>query len=140
MDRENPSERQKISQGARKPMSTAECVADELQGKVKRLAFPAQPGESIKGCLNRVARRAGVTTTEAKRLWYREWRRVPADVADRVRDAVERHERQLEQDFPALKARFWALTHGSSDPEFYLQRCAEAYPPADLAGRKAEAE
>lgn len=112
-------------------MSTAELVASELQAKVKRLAFPAMPGESIKGCLNRVARRAGVSHTEAKRIWYREWRRVPADVADRIRDAWERHERQIDKELEIEKARFWALNHCSADPEFYQERTREADPPAD---------
>ncbi len=115
-------------------MSTAELVADELQAKVKRLAFPAQPGEPVKGCLNRVARRAGVTHTEAKRIWYREWRVIPAHIADKIRDAWERHERQIDKELATEKTRYWALNHCSTDPEFYSERTREGDPPPDQLG------
>ncbi len=72
MVRENPSEAQKNLPNGRKPVSTVELIADEMQARVRRLAFPGEPGESIKAVLGRVARRSGVTLNEAKRLWYGE--------------------------------------------------------------------
>lgn len=106
-------------------MVTAEAVAEELQGRVKALAFPGQPGESVKACLNRVAREAGLTASEAKRIWYREMLRIPAHLADRIRTAAERHERTLDQRISEARARqdrLYALIHHSSDPDFYSAR------------------
>lgn len=115
-------------------MSTVELIADEMQARVRRLAFAGEPGESIKAVLGRVARRSGVTLNEAKRLWYREWRRVPADIADRIREAQDRHEQRIAQELEAQRARYWALTHQSSDPEFYSERASAAVPPTDDLG------
>lgn len=115
-------------------MVSIDSVADEMQARVRRLAFPGEPGESIKSVLGRVARRSGVTFNEAKRLWYREWRRVPADIADRIREAQDRHEQQIAREIEAQKARYWALTHMSSDTEFYGQRAVEAREPSDELG------
>jgi hypothetical protein len=128
---ENPSEGEKILPNGRKPVSSIDSVADEMQARVRRLAFPGEPGESIKSVLGRVARRSGVTFNEAKRLWYREWRRVPADIADRIREAQDRHEHQIAREIEAQKARYWALTHMSSDTEFYGPRALEAHGPLD---------
>jgi len=132
--REIPSERQKIHQSGRKPVTSIDSVADEMQSRVRRLAFPGEPGESIKAVIGRAARRAGVTFNEAKRLWYREWRRVPADIADKIREAQERHERQIAKDFEALKARYWSLCNASSDPDFYSARTATADRQTDDMG------
>lgn len=115
-------------------MSSIDGIADEMQVRVRRLAIPGEPGESIKSVLGRVSRRAGVSVNEAKRLWYREWRRVPADIADRIREAQARHEQRIAREIEAQKARYWALTHQSSDPEFYGERAPEIVPHADDVG------
>ncbi len=112
-------------------MTSIDSIADEMHVRVRRLAYPAEPGESIKAVLGRVARRSGVTFNEAKRLWYREWRRVPADIADKIREAQERHEDRIFKEIEAQKARYWALTHMSSDTEFYGPRVAEVNGPID---------
>lgn len=55
-------------------------------------------------------------------LWYGEWRVIPAHVADKIREASEAHEREIEQQIAYLKerqARLYALTHHSMDAEFY---------------------
>lgn len=105
-------------------MSSIDGIADEMQVRVRRIAFPGEPGESIKSVLGRVARKTGLSFSEAKRIWYREWRRVPADIADRIREAQDRHEEQLAREFEALKTRHWALCNRSSDPDFYKVRSA----------------
>jgi hypothetical protein len=135
--RENPSGVQKIPPGQR--MVTAEAVAEELQGRVKALAFPGQPGESVKACLNRVAREAGLTTSEAKRIWYREMLRIPAHLADRIRTAAKEHDRKLDERISAARARqdrLYALIHHSSDPDFYSARAVGPGGCADDCGGK----
>lgn len=134
MVQDNPSQFRKINPNERKAVSSIDSVADEMQTRIKRLAFPGQPGESIKSVLGRVARRSGVSFSEAKRLWYREWRRVPADIADKIREAEDRHEQQLAKELEALRARHWALTHMSSDTEFYQARVVEGDQSTDDVG------
>lgn len=134
MNRENPSETQNICLNERTSVSTAEIVRERLRLDVRRLAMPGEPGEGVKAALNRVARRAGIPASEAKRLWYSEWRRIPADIAERVDDAVTKHERRLDAELATLRARYYALNNHSSDPEFYAARTAQCTPPADDMG------
>jgi hypothetical protein len=108
-------------------MSAVEVIRDEMRGKVRKLAWPSEPGESVKGCIRRVSRATGLSFGQVKSLWYREWRRVPADVADRIREATAAHERNIDAQISGLRARqeqFWSLTHCSHDPEFYRGRAA----------------
>lgn len=129
MLRENPStEKEKLS--------AAETIQVEMQESVRRLAFPGVPGEGVKACIRRVAIRSGLGFGQIKRLWYGEWRIVPAHVADQIRNAVEAHERRLDAEFEALKTRraaLYGLTHESSDPEFYRVRAAQNDRPNDEA-------
>lgn len=97
-------------------MSSIDGIADEMQERVRQIAFPGEPGESIKAVLGRVARRSGVTFNEAKRLWYREWRRVPADIADKIREAQRKHEERVALEFEVLKARYMALNNTEANP------------------------
>ena len=103
-------------------MCSIEAVQDQMQVAVRRLATPCEPGETVKACVRRVATRTGLSFDEVRRLWYRRWRVIPAYVADTIRNAVEAHERKLDQAYEARRARqaaLYALTHESSDPEFY---------------------
>lgn len=106
-------------------VSTVENIRDEMRTKVHRLAWPAEPGESIKACIRRVSRATGLTFGQVRSLWYAEWRRVPADIADQIREATEAHERSIDAKIieqRERRERVWALTHQSSDPEFYRGR------------------
>ena len=109
-------------------LSAVETVRLEMSGHVRSLASPANPGESVKACIRRVSMRTGLGFGQIRRLWYGEWRVVPAHVADRLRKAAEAHERQLDRQIDELRKRqaaLYALTHHSSDPEFYRVRTAE---------------
>ena len=65
-------------------LSAVETVRMEMSGHVRTLAKPCEPGESVKACVRRAACRAGLGFGQVRRLWYSEWRRVPADIADAI--------------------------------------------------------
>lgn len=106
-------------------LSAVQTIRLEMQEKVRRLAMPCEPGEGVKSCLRRVSRLTGLDQGEVKRIWYGEWRRIPADIADRIREATEAHERRLDQELAALRQRhaaLYGLAHHGADPEFYRGR------------------
>ena len=116
-----------IRSSEKEKLSAVETVRSEMSNHVRQLARPSEPGESVKSCLRRVSLRTGLTFSEAKRLWYAEWKVIPAHVADSLRKAVEANDRQIDRQIAELKerqARFWALTHQSSDPVFYRERAS----------------
>lgn len=102
----------------------------EMSEGVRTLATPAKPGESVKSCIRRVSQKAGLGFGDVRRLWYQTWQRVPADIADKVRKAVEDHERRNAAELATFRARYEALAHHSGDQDFYRIRAAEAYRPA----------
>lgn len=103
-------------------LSTVEDIKREMQGKVRYLAVPSVPGESVKACVRRVAKRTGLSFGEVWRLWYMKWNRIPADIADRIRKEANAHEAKLDQEFQHFQqqqARFYGLNNFSCDPEYY---------------------
>lgn len=85
---ENNSEFQKMGQ----------AVADQFRTMVQQASEPAAPGEQIVQRIRRAARRLGITEGQAKRGWYGEYRRIPADLYFQVQERVyEIEERQLER-------------------------------------------
>jgi hypothetical protein len=114
-----------------KPNLGPEAIQLELSHSVKRLALPGDPGESVKSCIRRVAAKTGLGFDQIRRLWYLRWRLIPAHVADTIREAENAHQRRQDAEWETIKARYWALSNQSSDPEFYSQRTAEALPPVD---------
>lgn len=103
-------------------LSAVEIIRVEMQEKVRRLATPCEPGESVKSCVRRVSRATGLTFGQVRRLWYSEWRIIPAHVADRIREAVHAHDRRVIETIESNKRRnaaLYAILHHSSDPEFY---------------------
>lgn len=115
-------------------MSSIDGIADEMQERVRRLAFPGEPGESIKAVLGRVARRSGVTFSEAKRLWYREWRRVPADIADKIREAQRKHEERTSRELEALRQNYKALYGDEDFAQHIAPRASQNDTPTDAVG------
>lgn len=115
-------------------MTADEVVSVEISDCLKRLASPAEPGEKLKAIYGRIAVKTGLTYGQVKRLWRREWKIIPASVADEIRRKVAEHERKLDARDEILRARFWALNHQSSDPEFYQGRTATSDPSADDLG------
>lgn len=111
-----------FSSAEKDKLSAVDAIRREMQGSVKLLASPSPPGESVKSCVRRVAAGTRLTYGQVRRLWYGEWRVIPAHVADRIREGVTAHERRIDAEIATLRKRqadLWALTHQSSDPEFY---------------------
>lgn len=99
-------------------LSPVETVRLEMSGHVRSLATPANPGESVKACIRRVSHRTGLGFGQVRRIWYGEWRVIPAHVADRLRKAAEAHDRQIEQQLAARMHTALAAME-ATDPEFY---------------------
>jgi hypothetical protein len=98
---------------------TSEQIQDEISALLRRLADPVTAGESVKACIRRASQRAGLPYGQAKRAWYREWRNIPAYVADEIRERAAIHDRRLQH------AAFQAiLALQDSDPDYYRQ-CIE---------------
>jgi hypothetical protein len=98
---------------------TSEDIQNEIARLLRRLADPVTAGESVKACIRRASTRAGLPYGQTKRLWYREWRDIPAFVADNIRERADKHDRKLKH------AAFQALVAlQESDPVFY-RSCIE---------------
>lgn len=112
-------------------MTTAEQVQDEISTLLKRLADPVTAGESVKACIRRAATRSGLPFNQAKRLWYREMRSIPAYLADTIRDRATAHDRKLKH------AAFQTLAAmQESDPDYYRE-CIETMGDILLPERQA---
>lgn len=112
----------------REKMSTADSVQDEMSNLLRHLADPVTAGESVKACIRRASLRAGLPYGQAKRLWYREWREIPAFVADNIRERATIHDRKLRH------AAFQTLVSmQNTDPEFFSD-CIEALGEILLPG------
>lgn len=90
------------------------AVSDEISLLLKRLAEPVEAGENIKACISRAAERSGLTFHQARHGWYKEWKNIPAHVADQVRQRAAEHDRNLKH--ATLQT---LLAMQESDPEFY---------------------
>lgn len=101
------------------PVHNPEAVSYEMASLVRALAHPASIGESRKVQWARVARRARLTASQVKRLWYQEWANVPAHIADQVRAAY----RQKQETAPAVAA----------DRKSHAQRLDAAAAALDVA-------
>ena len=92
------------------------AVQDELSTLLTRLAEPVEAGDNVKSCIRRAAERSGLTFNQARHGWYREWKNIPAHVADQVRQRAAEHDRNLKH--AALQT---LLAMQKSDPEFYRE-------------------
>jgi len=110
-------------------MSAVEDIRLEMSGKLRHLAEPVSPGESVKACLRRASIRAGIAFGQCRRLWYGEWRVVPAHVADQIRKASDAHDRTLKANM--LRA---VAAMSESDAEFFGPQIEELRRLADLVG------
>lgn len=110
---------EKPSAETEKQMRTAESVQQEISGLLRQLASPVVAGESVKTCIRRASMRSGLPYGQVKRAWYREWREIPAHIADTIREIAGRHDRKLKRSmFQAVAAM------QDTDPEFF-RRCIE---------------
>lgn len=80
---------------------------------------------------HKAARLSGLPVTVIERLRWKKMKRIPADVADAVRDALEAHrqrsEARAEHERSILTARLTALAaiaDSPSDPDFYRSQVA----------------
>lgn len=71
-------------------MSRVEVIQDEMASAVRVLGGDGLAKEQI----TKAARKTGLTVTTIERLRWRKIKRVPADIADCVRDALERYEKE----------------------------------------------
>ncbi len=72
-------------------MSRVEVIQDEMASAVRVLGG----GDGLaKEQITKAARKTGLTVTTIERLRWRKIKRVPADIADCVRDALERYEKE----------------------------------------------
>jgi len=65
----------------------AELIADEMASAVRMLGGKGSAKEQNR----RAAHAAGLSTTTIERLRWKKIKRVPADVADAIREAVNKH-------------------------------------------------
>lgn len=104
-------------------MYRVEAIQEEMASAVRLLGGNGPAKRSI----NAAARAARLPCTVIERLRWKKIKRVPADLADAVREAVERHnheglERAKHEAFIARqKAAILAARLGEIDPDFYGQ-------------------
>lgn len=89
-------------------MYTAEAVADELSGVVRRAAEPIDAGDLVTEQIRRAARRLGLPWGQVKRLWYRECRTIPAHIALWLLE-YDRRAELLHGELEELRVRIAAL-------------------------------
>lgn len=112
-------------------MTSAEKVQDEISALLRQLASPSEPGESVKACIRRAARNSGLTFNQARHGWYREWKNIPAHIADQIRQRATEHDRKLK-----AAAFQTILAMQESDPALFRE-CIEEL--GDLFGPEREA-
>lgn len=98
---------------------SVEAVRQRVSADVRWLALPGIPGESVKACIRRVSMKTGLNFSILKRLWYCEYKRIPADISETVERAVKANAQRQEQEWQLIKQRYWAVTYGSGDPDFH---------------------
>ena len=86
------------------------CVPSEMATHLRMLAEPMQRGDSVQSCIERAARRAGLSFTRAKRIWYGETRLIRAEEADMIRASAA-----------AVRARQDHLRHQLAEMDSLLQ-------------------
>lgn len=97
-------------------MTSATEVTQEISLLLRQLASPAEPGESVKACIRRASMRSGLSFIQAKKCWYGEYARIPAHIADQIRERAAEHDRRLKQSaFQTL------LAMRESDPDLFRE-------------------
>lgn len=119
-------------------MSRADAIRREMHDAVLLLGGEGGKADEQN---HLAARLAGLPVTVVERLRWKKIRRIPADIADAVRDAVSainrRAEAKANHDRLIWEARIEALdafARHSSDPEFVRARAAGLVEWARMAG------
>jgi len=123
------------NRSARTEIVSADQVQDEISHLLRQLADPVVAGESTKACMRRVSMRTGLPYGQIKRAWYKEWRQIPAHIADTIRLRAATHNDHLR------RAMLQAVQQLSdSNPEFYRDALSKARATlageSDAAGRE----
>lgn len=98
-------------------VSLVDTIRLEMSAGVQRLAEPSRPGESVKSCVRRVASKTGLPFGQVRRLWYGEWRRVPADIARIIERKIAEHEAETDRIAAARAEKYLALTRHTMGAE-----------------------
>ncbi len=68
----------------------ADKVAKDAQEMVK-VMVEAYPGKSVKGALRDVSLQTSIPAGQIKRLYYQEWRTIPAHIFINLRRSYQKH-------------------------------------------------
>ena len=68
----------------------------EASSILRGLAEPVSAGESIKALINRAARKAGMTTSRTRKIWYGEAKAILAQEMDALRKAAAKRQEERE--------------------------------------------
>lgn len=119
-------------------MSRVDAIRSEMASGVRLLGSDGRNADEQNML---AARLSGLPRTVVERLRWRKMRRVPADIADAIREAVTTYNRlsearaRHERDILAEQlSRVVALADYAGDPEFYRARLAPVFDQARKAG------
>lgn len=70
---------------------TPDAIAEMMQLQMRELVETYPSRDCLKSVLPRVARKMELTASQAKRLYYGEWRVIPAHIYHNFNAAYERH-------------------------------------------------
>lgn len=91
---------------------------------LRDLAEPAPRGDRVKSAIQRAAKAAGLTYTRAFDIWYGKARRIEADEAQRITQALQKKsEEEARNEFYDLRSRLLRLESilVSTDPDFHRE-------------------
>lgn len=122
-------------------MPRAEAIRHEMSSAVRLLGGDSNPANEQN---REAARRTGLSHTVIERLRWKKIKRVPADVADAVRGALERHNEEglararhealiLRRERDIMAARLEAI-----DPDFYGPEIDGLRRASGIARREAD--
>ena len=121
---------EKLRQNTGKPMTTASDTIEEANFKLRAVACPTW-SQTRAATLARVARSLGLTPSQARRIIYREGKRVDAHVLDNIRAAYARLEARAEQAADLQLARAQAAQAGFHAADTQL---TDEYHSTDRSG------
>ena len=95
MNRENAS--QKTGTSEMRDMTTASEISEEASFKLSAIAMPANWSDTRAASLMRAAARLKISPSRAKKILYRECKRIYGEEIDNIRAAYARLEARAEQ-------------------------------------------
>ncbi len=119
-------------------MQRVEAIRKEMSSGVRLLGASGRNADEENAI---AARLSGLSVTVIERLRWKKIKRIPADITDAIRDAIDaynvstearaRHERDV---LATQLESFLRLADQSGDPEFYRARLAPVIDQARRAG------